>query len=215
MLARMFGEGLDGFEGGLSAANYLSLTKTSTAKRDPQDLEARARKCGARGHAVAASAYTGGASAPHLASSSSSMPATLRPLAPARASAHNAGMSFARGPYAVLVRMAAIWALVFNLAMAGWMTGAHAAAPDPLAGHYVICTMDGAMQAPEGGGAPLKAPSCDCTLCAAFHALAAVDNTPQGGAGWRFLARLGGTRDALAREARALKPNNRGPPALT
>lgn len=39
-LARMFREGLDGFEGGLSAENYLKITNTSraTATRDLQDL---------------------------------------------------------------------------------------------------------------------------------------------------------------------------------
>ncbi len=39
-IARMFGEGIDGFKGGLSAENYISITKTSraTATRDLQDL---------------------------------------------------------------------------------------------------------------------------------------------------------------------------------
>jgi Fic family protein len=39
-IARMFREGIDGFKGGLSAENYLSITKTSraTATRDLQDL---------------------------------------------------------------------------------------------------------------------------------------------------------------------------------
>ncbi|MBS0622017.1 MAG: hypothetical protein JSR80_03550 [Verrucomicrobia bacterium] len=36
----MFAEGIDGFKGGLSAENYLSITKTSraTATRDLADL---------------------------------------------------------------------------------------------------------------------------------------------------------------------------------
>lgn len=40
VIARMFREGLDGFEGGLSAENYVSITRTSraTATRDLQDL---------------------------------------------------------------------------------------------------------------------------------------------------------------------------------
>lgn len=40
VLKRMFAEGLDGFEGGLSAENYIKITKTSraTATRDLQDL---------------------------------------------------------------------------------------------------------------------------------------------------------------------------------
>jgi Fic family protein len=40
VIARMFGEGIDGFEGGLSAENYVSISKTSraTATRDLQDL---------------------------------------------------------------------------------------------------------------------------------------------------------------------------------
>jgi Fic family protein len=39
-IARMFKEGLDGFKGGLSAENYISIAKTSraTATRDLQDL---------------------------------------------------------------------------------------------------------------------------------------------------------------------------------
>jgi Fic family protein len=39
-IARMFREGIDGFKGGLSAKNYISITKTSraTATRDLQDL---------------------------------------------------------------------------------------------------------------------------------------------------------------------------------
>ncbi len=43
VLLRMFEEGPGGFKGGLSAANYLSITKTSpaTATRDLQDLVAR------------------------------------------------------------------------------------------------------------------------------------------------------------------------------
>ncbi len=40
VLKRIFAEGLDGFEGGLSAENYIKITKTSraTATRDLQDL---------------------------------------------------------------------------------------------------------------------------------------------------------------------------------
>jgi Fic family protein len=40
VIARMFKEGIDGFEGGLSADNYISISKTSraTATRDLQDL---------------------------------------------------------------------------------------------------------------------------------------------------------------------------------
>lgn len=40
VIARMFREGIDGFKGGLSAENYISITKTSraTATRDLQDL---------------------------------------------------------------------------------------------------------------------------------------------------------------------------------
>ncbi len=43
VIARMFSEGLDGFKGGLSAENYLSITKTTraTATRDLQDLVAK------------------------------------------------------------------------------------------------------------------------------------------------------------------------------
>lgn len=39
-IARMFREGIDGFKGGLSAENYITITKTSraTATRDLQDL---------------------------------------------------------------------------------------------------------------------------------------------------------------------------------
>jgi Fic family protein len=39
-LARMFREGVDGFKGGLSAGNYMAITKAppSTATRDLQDL---------------------------------------------------------------------------------------------------------------------------------------------------------------------------------
>jgi len=39
-IARMFREGIDGFKGGLSAENYIAITKTSraTATRDLQDL---------------------------------------------------------------------------------------------------------------------------------------------------------------------------------
>jgi Fic family protein len=41
-IARMFREGLDGFKGGLSAANYITMTDTSraTATRDLQELVA-------------------------------------------------------------------------------------------------------------------------------------------------------------------------------
>ncbi len=40
VIFRMFHEGIEGFKGGLSAENYLSITKTSraTATRDLQDL---------------------------------------------------------------------------------------------------------------------------------------------------------------------------------
>jgi Fic family protein len=40
VIARMFREGIDGFKGGLSAQNYITITKTSraTATRDLQDL---------------------------------------------------------------------------------------------------------------------------------------------------------------------------------
>jgi Fic family protein len=43
VIARMFREGLDGFKGGLSAENYITITKTSraTATRDLQDLVAK------------------------------------------------------------------------------------------------------------------------------------------------------------------------------
>ena len=39
-VARMFKEGIDGFKGGLSAENYIAITRTSraTATRDLQDL---------------------------------------------------------------------------------------------------------------------------------------------------------------------------------
>ena len=42
VIARMFREGIDGFKGGLSAENYISITKTSraTATRDLQELVA-------------------------------------------------------------------------------------------------------------------------------------------------------------------------------
>ena len=42
-IARMFREGIDGFEGGLSAENYISITKASraTATRDLQDMVAK------------------------------------------------------------------------------------------------------------------------------------------------------------------------------
>jgi Fic family protein len=40
VIARMFREGIDGFKGGLSAENYISMTKTSraSATRDLQEL---------------------------------------------------------------------------------------------------------------------------------------------------------------------------------
>jgi Fic family protein len=43
VIARMFQEGIDGFKGGLSAENYISITKASraTATRDLQDLVAK------------------------------------------------------------------------------------------------------------------------------------------------------------------------------
>lgn len=43
IIARMFREGIDGFKGGLSAENYIAVTKTSraTATRDLQDLVAK------------------------------------------------------------------------------------------------------------------------------------------------------------------------------
>jgi Fic family protein len=43
VVARIFREGTDGFQGGLSAENYITITKTSraTATRDLQDLVAR------------------------------------------------------------------------------------------------------------------------------------------------------------------------------
>jgi Fic family protein len=43
VIARMFREGLNGFKGGLSAENYITITKTSraTATRDLQDLVAK------------------------------------------------------------------------------------------------------------------------------------------------------------------------------
>src|SRR3954462_1131553 len=43
VVARIFREGIDGFKGGLSAENYITITKTSraTATRDLQDLVAR------------------------------------------------------------------------------------------------------------------------------------------------------------------------------
>lgn len=42
-VARMFKEGIDGFKGGLSAENYISITRASraTATRDLQDLVAK------------------------------------------------------------------------------------------------------------------------------------------------------------------------------
>jgi Fic family protein len=43
VIARMFREGIDGFKGGLSAENYISITRTSraSATRDLQDLVAK------------------------------------------------------------------------------------------------------------------------------------------------------------------------------
>jgi len=55
VLARMFKEGLSGFKGGLSAENYIRITKTSasTATRDLQDLVAKGalRRTGELKHA--------------------------------------------------------------------------------------------------------------------------------------------------------------------
>ena len=44
VIARMFREGIDGFKGGLSAENYINISKTSraTATRDLQDLVEKA-----------------------------------------------------------------------------------------------------------------------------------------------------------------------------
>lgn len=43
VVARLFREGIDGFEGGLSAENYIAITRASraTATRDLQDLVAK------------------------------------------------------------------------------------------------------------------------------------------------------------------------------
>ena len=43
VIARMFREGIDGFKGGLSSENYISITQASraTATRDLQDLVAK------------------------------------------------------------------------------------------------------------------------------------------------------------------------------
>jgi Fic family protein len=43
VIARMFREGIGGFEGSLSAENYIGISKTSraTATRDLQDLVAK------------------------------------------------------------------------------------------------------------------------------------------------------------------------------
>jgi Fic family protein len=43
VIARMFKEGIDGFKGGLSAENYIRITKAprATATRDLQDLVAK------------------------------------------------------------------------------------------------------------------------------------------------------------------------------
>lgn len=55
VVARMFREGIDGFKGGLSAENYISITKTSraTATRDLQDLvdKGALRRAGERRYA--------------------------------------------------------------------------------------------------------------------------------------------------------------------
>jgi Fic family protein len=55
VIARMFREGIDGFKGGLSAENYISITRTSraTATRDLQDLVGKAAlaRTGERRHA--------------------------------------------------------------------------------------------------------------------------------------------------------------------
>jgi Fic family protein len=42
VMARMFRDGIDGFKGGLSAENYITIAKTSraTATRDLQELVA-------------------------------------------------------------------------------------------------------------------------------------------------------------------------------
>jgi Fic family protein len=54
VLGRMFREGIDGFKGGLSAENYISITRAprATATRDLQDLVAQGalRKEGERKH---------------------------------------------------------------------------------------------------------------------------------------------------------------------
>ena len=54
LIARMFYEGLDGFNGGLSAANYISITQASraTTTRDLGDLVAKGalRKTGELRH---------------------------------------------------------------------------------------------------------------------------------------------------------------------
>jgi Fic family protein len=54
VIARMFREGIDGFKGGLSAENYISIARTSraTATRDLQDLVAKGalRKTGELRH---------------------------------------------------------------------------------------------------------------------------------------------------------------------
>ena len=44
VLNRMFQEGIEGFKGGLSAQNYIAMTKTTkaTATRDLQDLVEKA-----------------------------------------------------------------------------------------------------------------------------------------------------------------------------
>jgi hypothetical protein len=129
--------------------------------------------------------------------------------------AHDVRMLVARESCSVLVRMAVIWSLVFNLLIAGWMTGAHAAASDQRSTHLVICTTEGALLAPEGDGAPQERHACDCTLCASFHVLPAPERTSQAGAGWSFLARLGDTSDRPYSDASESPPNNRGPPILT
>ncbi|WP_175486977.1 hypothetical protein [Zunongwangia mangrovi] len=43
MILKMFDKGVDGFEGGMTAKKYISLTKTSkaTATRDLQDMASK------------------------------------------------------------------------------------------------------------------------------------------------------------------------------
>ena len=51
-IARMFQEDIDGFKGGLSAENYISITQASraTATRDLQDLVAKGALTGKPGN---------------------------------------------------------------------------------------------------------------------------------------------------------------------